>query len=66
MKLEHLSTLRLQVDPEAFLKSPRSRKMLLYLLERLFSGEEVAEDEFPAWGLKITLEDEFIAIRREE
>jgi len=66
MKLDHLSTLRLQVDPAAYLKCARSSQQLIYLLDRLFSGQEIAESELESWGLKITLEDEFIAIRREE
>lgn len=64
MKLTTPYTLRVTGDPAAFLRSPRDRKTLAYLLERLFAGEEVDEGEFEAWGLRVTLADEFVAVPR--
>lgn len=64
MKLANPSKLSLEADPDAFLKCARSKAMLWHLLERLFSGEEIAEDELESWGLKIALVDEYVAVPR--
>ena len=64
MKLEHLTDLRLTVDPDRFLHCARSKSNLWYILEALFSGEEVAESELEPWGLRVTLVDEFLRIER--
>ena len=64
MKLAHPSILRVEIDPDAFVKAPQDRNNLWYLLDRLFSGEEVAEAEFEHYGLKVTLVDEFVRIER--
>lgn len=65
MKLTAPYTLKLTGDPDAYLKCPRSKTTLWHLLDRLFAGEEVEESELQSWGLKVTLVDEFVAIKRE-
>lgn len=64
VKLENPYVLRLSGDPDAFLHAAASKSGLWHLLERLFSGEEIAEAELATWGLKVSLDDEFIAIER--
>lgn len=53
MKLSNPSILRVEFDPKAFVSCPRDRKILLYQLERLFCGEEVAEGELTNWGITV-------------
>jgi hypothetical protein len=64
VKLSNPSILSVSVDPDAYMKSPRDHKTLYYLLDRLFSGQEVAVEELEAWGIRVTLVDEFVKIER--
>ena len=66
IKLEHLTDLRLTIDPHAYLNAAASREGLWYLMNRLFSGERIAEDELLTWGLSVKVMDEFVAVKREE
>lgn len=64
MKLTTPYTLKLTGDPDAYIKCPRSKAILWHSLDRLFSGQDVAESEFQSWGLNVTLVDEFVKIGR--
>lgn len=65
MKLENPYTLVLKGDPAFFAtQAPRSRETLHYLLDRLFSGKEVAVEELLSWGLSVELVDEFVKVPR--
>jgi hypothetical protein len=66
MKLTTLSRIEFEVDPSAYLHSPHDRENLHYLFDRLWSGEEVAEQNFEVYGIKVRLVDEFISIPRLE
>jgi len=66
MKLEHLTDLKLTVDPNRYLHSAASKQGLWHLLNRLFVGEEIAEEELQSWGLSVKVMDEFVAVKREE
>lgn len=53
MRLTQPTRLVVEVDPSKFVHAPQSRESLHYLLERLFSGEEVDETELSSWGLTV-------------
>lgn len=53
MILAGKSTLKIHVDPDRFRTESLRRSGLDYLLDRLFSGREVAAEEFESWGLVV-------------
>lgn len=64
LRIANPSVLRVTIDPDAYLKAAANRQGLWHLLNRLFMGEAIAETELETWGLKVTLEDEFVRIER--
>lgn len=63
IKLTAPTSLTLDVDPNAYLHAPQERDNLWYLLNRLFSGEAIAEEELRSWGITIA-ENEFVRVQR--
>lgn len=53
MKLHGPTRLVIEVDPSTFRHAGANRDNLHYLLDRLWSGEEVAVRELEAWGLRV-------------
>lgn len=68
MKLPGPYRIEITGDPARFRTESlrRSSTGFAYLLDRLFSGETVAEKELLSWGLSVTViePDEFVAVRR--
>lgn len=66
MRIDHLTDLKLTIDPDAYIKCARSKATLWHLLDRMFSGEEIAESELSSWGLSVTVVEEFVKVERGE